>query len=325
MRSAMAILTILLLGLTGLASAQTVISAKAGMIHYAEGDVRLDGKLVEPKVGNFPNIRQNSELRTAEGRAEVLLSPGVVMWVSENAALRMVSERLSDIKVALTSGSAVVEVMELNGNAVSFAVGEASIALEKSGLYRVDAEPAQLKVFDGEAVVEQGGQAQEVKKSRLLALNGISTPEKFNNKLGDSLLRWARRRSEYMALANVSAARYARDRNLLWSTSGLRGAFILNPWYGIYCWVPGAGFYRNFWGYGYWSPGQVYQIFEPRPIYTGGGGGGVPYNASLGYSTPSATSSGTSGTVAAAAPTSSSSSSSSGISRDTGSAGGRSR
>jgi len=41
------------------AFAQTVISAHSGLIHYVEGRVLLDGKPVEVKITNFPEVKEN--------------------------------------------------------------------------------------------------------------------------------------------------------------------------------------------------------------------------------------------------------------------------
>src|ERR1700735_3738192 len=71
------ILCLALTPLVGLpASAQSVISAHSGLIHFSEGSVYLDDQRVEQKTGKFGQMNNGSELRTEEGRAEVLLTPG---------------------------------------------------------------------------------------------------------------------------------------------------------------------------------------------------------------------------------------------------------
>jgi hypothetical protein len=57
-----------LLGLP--AFAQSVISAHSGVIHFADGSVLLDDQRVEQKSGKFDQMKNGSELRTEEGRAE---------------------------------------------------------------------------------------------------------------------------------------------------------------------------------------------------------------------------------------------------------------
>src|SRR5206468_1398226 len=55
--------------------AQSVISAHSGLINYVEGRALLDDKAVEVKISAFPEIKDNMEFRTEDGRAEVLLNP----------------------------------------------------------------------------------------------------------------------------------------------------------------------------------------------------------------------------------------------------------
>ena len=59
----------LALAVCSAAWAQTAISARSGMIHYVEGQVYLGNQAVETKFGHFPEVKENGELRTAEGRA----------------------------------------------------------------------------------------------------------------------------------------------------------------------------------------------------------------------------------------------------------------
>lgn len=320
------LLVVLALGaLTGFAFAQSMISAKSGLIHYVEGRVLLDGQGVEQKFGNFPQMKENAQLRTEEGRAEVLLTPGVFLRLRENSAFRMVSNQLTDTRLEALSGSLLLECAELlKDNAVTLLYTDASISLRKDGLYRLDTEPPQLRVYDGEALVEQGGQSLVLKKGKLLAFNGLFVAERFDPKAGDALFRWAKRRAEYVAMANVSAAKSIRDSGSMWQSSAWRW----NPYFGMFTYIPWRGAYNSFWGYRYWSPRTVYVVYAP-PMQASGGGwdAGRSYNSSLGYSTAPHTSAGTSGTLAssASAPTTSSSSSSASIPRESGSAGGRGR
>jgi hypothetical protein len=61
----------------GSAFAQNVVSAHSGVVHYVEGTAYLNNERVDPKFGQFPEIKQDQEFRTEEGRAEILLTPGV--------------------------------------------------------------------------------------------------------------------------------------------------------------------------------------------------------------------------------------------------------
>jgi hypothetical protein len=315
---------VMLAGLAGFAFGQSMISAKSGLIHYVEGRVLLDGKPAEVKFGVFPHMRDSSELRTEEGRAEVLLTPGAFLRVRENSSFRLVSSQLADTRLELMSGSVLLECAELlRDNAVTLTYKDATIALRKNGVYRLNAEPAEVRVYDGEALVEQGGQSLAVKKGKLLPLDGLFIVQKFDPQTGDGLYRWAKRRAEYLAMANLSAAKSIRDSGLSWRTSGWRW----NPYFGMFTFVPWRGSWNSYWGYRYWSPRTVYVVYQPSvQASSGGWNSSRSYNPSLGYSTVGQTSAGTSGTIASSgAPTAASSSSTASVPRESGQAGGRGR
>src|ERR1700738_3791952 len=127
----------------GSACAQYVISSHSGVLQYVEGRAYLAAKPVEPKFAQFPDIKQNQEFRTEEGRAEILLTPGVFLRLGENSAIRMLSNGLTDTRVEGVNGSASVECDQLpKDNSIMLVYKDASISLLKHGLYRVDTEPA---------------------------------------------------------------------------------------------------------------------------------------------------------------------------------------
>jgi hypothetical protein len=281
---------------------QNVVSAQSGTIHYVEGKVLLDGQPVEAKFANFPQIKEKSVLSTKEGRVEVLLTPGVFLRVGENSELRMISTRLVETRLELLSGMAVLEVADLSlydvpdTAPISVRVGNAAVSVAKKGIYHFNADAPELRVFDGqlEAIVDD--ERIEVKEGRLLALNGVGTPVKFDSKTGDALLRWSRRRAEYVSLASISAAKSVRDSGGSWRTGGWR----YSPYFGLFTFIPARGVYMSPFGFQFWSPYEVYRIYEPRPVYFGGADPRM--NRSPGYSINSPSRGGYSGTVAAAPP-----------------------
>lgn len=266
----------------GSAAAQQVISAKSGLVHYIEGRVELDGKPGDLRFGQFPEIKEGSVLRTGEGRAEILLTPGVFLRLGENSAMRMHSNRLSSTKVEILEGSALVECAELlKDNAVSFVVADAEVAIRKTGLYRFDT-PSWFRVYEGEAEVTSGDKTLVVKGSRQADLATLVAAEKFDSKTGDPLYRWAKRRSSYLAVANLSAARKL-ERDNIRSTG-----WVFNPYFGMLTFVPVNGLCRSVFGYNYYSPQRVYAVYAPpRRVETGWASMGPRYNPSLGYSTVS--------------------------------------
>jgi len=252
---------------------QSVISAHSGLIHYVEGRVLLDGKPVEVKITNFPEVKENMELRTEDGRAEVLLNPGVFLRLAENSAVRMVANKLSDTKVEFLSGSALVESsreLAQKENFVTILYKGSAAHLRKSGIYRFDSEPAQFRVFSGEAELETGANVLIVKTGRMVSFDGLVAVEKFDAKEGDELSRWSQRRAEYVSMANVSAAKYVSNSGS-WNSSG----WYFNPYFGMFTYIPLNGMFNSPYGYSYFSPWVVYRVYQAPSTYIGNNGFGA--------------------------------------------------
>ena len=271
---------------------QNVISARAGLIHHVEGKVLLEGTPVEVKYTQFPEVKEGQQLVTEDGRAEVLLSPGSFLRLGENSSFRMASSRLTDIQFEVLSGTALVEVAELSKeDHITVSFMDRTVSVHKNGLYRFDSEPALFRVYEGEAVIGDGREALTVKKGKQVALDSkMMVADKFDPKVGDELYRWASRRAGYLSMANVASAKSIVDRGGSWSTSG----WYFNPWYQMFTFIPYRGSYWSPFGFGFYSPTQIYSSFYPR--YYGGGGGGYygngttvhsghtsTYDPSLGY------------------------------------------
>ena len=98
------------------ANAQSVISTRSGVVHYFEGAVYLGGQPLQYRSGKFPTVPNGAELRTEQGCAEVLLTPGVFVRIGEQSAIRMVDNELLHTRVELLAGSAVVDSAEPNSS-----------------------------------------------------------------------------------------------------------------------------------------------------------------------------------------------------------------
>jgi hypothetical protein len=287
------------------ASAQSVISAKSGLISYIQGQVFLGDQTLEitSATTKFPEMKENEVLRTEDGLAEVLLPPGFTLRMGENSSIRMITNRLIDTRVELLSGSAIIDALEAPKDvAVTLVCKGGTISIAKSGHYRFDFDPSRLRVFAGMANVEINGQNTEVTGGKMLNLEGQSASiEKFDKNETDALENWSHRRAELTAMANVSAARRGGCRNSLYN-GGSNGCWSWNPYFGLYTYIPLNGRYCDWTGYCYYSPNAAYRLFyrPPAPTYNPGYGGGG-YYPSMG-----ATSSGYSGAMASAPAMSSS-------------------
>jgi len=104
-------------------------------------------------------VKENSILRTEEGRAEVLLTRGVYMRIGDKSSFKMLTNRLIDTRLEILTGSAVVEADEIvKDNNLTILAGEATVAVNKHGLYRFDLNTGSIKVFDGTASVTVNGE-----------------------------------------------------------------------------------------------------------------------------------------------------------------------
>src|SRR5713226_1468116 len=309
----------------GSAFAQSVISAHSGVVHYVEGTAYVNTERVDPKFGQFPEIKQVQEFRTEEGRAEILLTPGVFLRVAENSSIRMVSNKLTDTRVEVLTGSVMVECDDIaKDNAIMLLYKGNTMILTKRGLYRVDTNPARFQVYEGEAIVKGESGQLTLKGGKETALQGVLMAANFDKKATDDLYLWSNRRAGYLARANVSSAMnlqnsgwgpgYGSGFGLLGfgGAYGLNGAWRWNPMFGMYTWVPYRGIGYSPFGYSFWSP---YTVYYYQPTYYGSGGnygGGVVSarspvgsaftNSQLGYATGGARTSNTGASFPSGSP-----------------------
>ena len=257
---------ILAMSLAPGAWAQSVISAHSGVIHYVEGDVSVDATPVHPKFAEFPDVKAGQLVATAEGRAEILLTPGVFLRMAENTSVRMLSNSLADTRLEVVSGSALVEVGELlEHNAITFEASGIKMELAKKGLFRIDASPASLRVYEGQARVTAGSEALTARKGHQIDLDSSTLADtKFDAKDTDAFYRWSSRRAEYVAAANVISARVTSNSNCNSNFAGNPGAWSWNPYFGMFTFLPASGVYWSPFGSPYYSPAMVWTAYVPR-------------------------------------------------------------
>lgn len=264
-------------------AAQPAISTKAGMVNYFEGTVLMDGEKLEYSVAKFHQIPNGGTLEAPmNGRAEVLLSPGVLLWLGEGSKIELVSNDLVEPQVRLLAGNAVVSSTDFPKDAsVTLLINDESVKISDSGIYRLDYSPAQLQVTEGQADVLRAGLETRVKKGRSLMLDepGASLARIDKNEPADSLLMWAESRDSYIQVANLSSARqaqqaggfYGTDMAMLGAYQGF-GGWMYNPYFGMFTLVPfRQGIMMSPFGNMFWSPFAARQFYTP--LLSGGGYG----------------------------------------------------
>jgi hypothetical protein len=271
----LALLAILLLpALTLNAQSRAPGSAVPGTLNYVEGEVAVGGQPVNSQSIGSVQLQQNQVIETSQGRAEILLTPGVFLRLGDNSSLRLLSPNLTNTSVQLLKGQAIVEVTELfKDNRLSVLLDNASTQLQKQGLYAFDANAGRVRVFDGKARVFANDRQIELNKSHEVLLAGKFKARHFDAKTAatqDQLYAWSNLRSEYEAEASMQSA-----RNIFvgggpyWYGPG----WYWNPYWDMYGFIPGDGIWYSPFGWPYYSPYMAYW----GGIYGGFGYGGFGY------------------------------------------------
>lgn len=275
------------------ASAQSVISAHSGLIHFSEGSVFLDDQRLEQKAGKFDQMNNGSELRTQDGRAEVLLTPGTFLRVGANSAVRMLSNQLDDTRVELLSGSAVLDQGPdtLASTSVTVLYNLDQVHIKKTGRYRFDTEPPQVKVERGDVEVTSDGKTIEAGEGYVVPFEGKLTARKLLNdpalnKSGDDLDQWNAARGNSVAENNQDAAATSDLSGVIdgWQTNpdAVLQSLGIPPYIpGMSSMVPPPGYGLNGYGMnGYGSYGYGLGLYGPGPYGYGLYGSGL-YGSAL--------------------------------------------
>jgi hypothetical protein len=246
-------------------------SALPGTINYVEGHAAIGNQALSAKSIGSTQLATGQSLTTQNGKAEVLLTPGVFLRIGDNSSVKMMSPSLTYTEVGLEQGHAMVEVAELHSqNDIRVVEDHASTQLLKTGLYGFDANQQQVRVFDGKARVQRGDEAVTVKGGHEVALNTNTDlkSRKFDKDAykDTDLYRWSSLRSSYLAEASANAARIYVNNG--WYGPGWFGAgWYWDPWFGTYTFIPANGILYSPFGWGFYSPLWAYQA----PIFFGGG------------------------------------------------------
>ena len=264
---------------------QSVVSVRSGLINFAEGEVFLSGQPVELKAGKFPEVREGAELRTEAGRAEVLLTPGMVMRVGPDSAIMMTSASLIDTRVEFRRGSAVIEVSaDPEGTKARIKYRDYDIRFPKRGMFRIDSMPREFRVYDGEAEISYLGDKATLAKDQKVSLYGGLMAETLHRSITDGLDEWSMRRDNQLAADNPPPG------DLNGGDADLSFALPANAFYGLSSYSTPVTPYSYGYGYGYYGPGYIPPFntygsygFTPYPspiyiygVYGGTGGSGRP-------------------------------------------------
>ena len=248
------------------ASAQSVVSTHSGVVYFFDGDVYMGDQQLAQRFGRFPEIAEGGELRTGRGRAEVLLTPGVFLRIADNSSIRLVSNQLSDTKVELTGGSAIVETSEgSSAPPVQVTYEHWRLRVPREGVYRIDSKPPSVSVYKGEVDITDGDAAKPfaAREGETVPLASVLAPDPAAIPANDAFKSWAMSRSQAVASDNATAAGIMDDPDAIDNAAGSLAGFSYFPLTGI----PGIGL-TNPYGLSFWSPYQSALSAAYLPAYS---------------------------------------------------------
>jgi hypothetical protein len=251
-------------------------SAVPGAVNYIEGQVTVDGRAVTSTSVGSLTLQPNQVIQTTQGRAEMLLTPGIFLRMGDNSSVRMVSPSLSDTRVQVLTGDVIVEADQVfKDSNISVMLGATTSRLAKHGLYDFNANTGQVSVLDGKLEVLSDDHHIDLGKGHEVAVAGPLKGQHFDTKAleqQNQLYAWSRLRSEYDSEAAMQSASTVVVGGPGWWGPG----WYWNPYWGMYSFLPGDGFFYSPFGWPYYSPGFIYAHpgfrygYAPRAFVGGG-------------------------------------------------------
>jgi len=289
-------LAALVFGSMTIASAQYVVSAKAGLVNYVERRVtvaHIDGGTERARVGLQ---LENGDIVDAQGRIEILLNPGATLRLEKGSTLRIVETDFEKMSFELDSGSALIEATKdmgsKHGIGLEIATKEATLVVEKVGLYEISASSAgstTVMVHKGNGDVKIPGRTPvDLKGGHQLTITGSTVGEAKIDKSSSDFRMWGQERAETLAALNNRID--PRD-TMVGQRSSLAGAWVYSRFWGSYVYMPYDNFYTSPYGYWYGAYYDPYYWGNRGYVSNGGGGGGrtaPPAKGSVAGVTPGA-------------------------------------
>jgi hypothetical protein len=177
----------------------------------------------------------------------------------------MVANELSDTRVELLAGSALVDSAEPNsGTSVALIYKNWSVRFLEQGVYRIDTDPPRLSILRGRAQVSAGTDKDvTVGPGMNLPFASVLVPQPLTDWPQDALSAWAEGRQQSISADDAIAANIQDPASLNASASGL-DSFTYFPMLGL------SSTYNS----GNLSQPGFNSVYLPLPLLVGLGAGG---------------------------------------------------
>ena len=229
----------------------TAAPPQPGMLNSFTGEVWINGVAAGPISAGRTTLEIGRAIKTGEGMAELLLTPGSFLRLGNHSELTLEAAGIPGVRVRLGTGEALIEVLDLQAPIVLEQNGVTAV-VRKPGLYDFDAKHAVMAVYAGEAQFSKGqkqtiaGQGVGV---RTRSLREVET----HPKPGSAAFAWSSFRSELLSSQSAASAQaYESDAG-----SRHDPAWYWNPWSASYTYLSASGAVTGPFGWPYYSPGYA--------------------------------------------------------------------
>jgi hypothetical protein len=249
-----------------------LISAEAGGVNYVEGDVTVVAAGNASAISKGERLNAGDMVRTGgNGRAELLLNPGSYLRLAGNSEARLDTTSLDDLKISVTRGIAIFEVLATDKFRVDVRTPAGKVFLVESGVYRitVDDQASTVAVVEGKAVTGMPVPVM-VTKGKLVPIGSVAV-SKFDRKKGDGFDEWSRSRGKELAkMASTLKNKNVKDHLLLgfaagaWNMRSSFGLWVFDSMRG-FCFLPFGSGWNSPYGFGY--GGNIHWYGLPSHFY----------------------------------------------------------
>ncbi len=194
---------------------------KGGTVNVLWGEVTVGRDNGDVQLRPKQHLANGEQVKTgATGRTEILLNPGYYLRLSENTRADFLDLSRENLKIKLSNGSAIFEVLEISDlsrtfgpsvplellsaiyPSITIATPQAEIVIVSGGVYRLDVGTngiTNFKVTKGLAFVA----GHRLKSGTEITLDaGSSTLAKFDKESGDDFDNWSRERAAQLIDSN---------------------------------------------------------------------------------------------------------------------------
>jgi hypothetical protein len=231
-------------------------TAYPGTLNYVEGQVSIGATALDSSAIGSAKLDPGKVLATEQGKAELLLTPGVFLRVGNSSEVKMISPNLADTEVGVERGEATVEVTDIYPeNRLIVDEGDSQTRLLKTGFYDFDADQGTVRVFSGQASLRTRDQQIKIKGRHEVTLGDerLKADRFDKNRYEGDLYQWSSLRSSYLAEANVDlASEYYYEG--FWGPGWFGAGWYWDPWFDGFTFLPGDGIFYSPFGWGFYPP-----------------------------------------------------------------------